>query len=177
MLACAEYRVEQRAIAGFIKGFADWPLTFDKEGFLAFASGDPFTIGLVQQAIAFTLDPLQKQILVVPHDHGHAPTEFAVEAGDNSRDAGDGDASGLEFRRADLHEVPRRWHGQWQVRVVGQQALATAAVLRRDGPVVRGGHAEHMCLGKLAAGSGHGLQPGNLSVELEALELVAFLER
>ena len=175
-LALAEGGVEQRAVAGFPDGFADRPLALDEEGFLALAGWLPFAVGHVVEAAALALDLFEEQVLVVAHDHGHAPGQLAVEAGDHCRHAGDRDAGGLEFRRADVHEVPHRRHGERQVCVIGQQALAAAAVLRGDGPVVGGGDAEHVQRGHLAGGVVHRGQPRNLPAQAQAAQLLGFLE-
>ena len=170
MLAFAQYRVEQRPVASLVKRFADRPLAFDEEGLLAFADRQPLAVGLVHQATAFALDALQVDILIVAHDHGHAPGQLAVVAGDHSRHTRQGHARGLVLGRADLHEIPQRGHAQWQVRVIGQQALAATATLRGDGPVVRGGDAEHVLFGDLRGCAGNRLQAWQLALEVEAGE-------
>ncbi|MCY1421091.1 hypothetical protein D9M71_367350 [compost metagenome] len=60
--------------------------------------------------------------------------------------------------------------------VVGQQALAAAAALRCDCPVVGSGYAEHLQRGDLLCGAVDGSQAGNLPAEFQALELVGFVE-
>ncbi len=141
VLALAERRVQQRPIAGFVDGLANRPLAFDEVGFVPLAGRQPLAIGQIHQTRAFAADLLEKQILVVTHDHGHAPAELAVEAGHNRRYAGDSDARRLKFRCAYLHEIPVRRHRQWQVRVVSQNRLATPGVATSNSPVVGGGHA------------------------------------
>ncbi|MNE33223.1 hypothetical protein D3C80_1268790 [compost metagenome] len=106
MLLLAKGNVEQRAMASFIDSLADRPLAFDKEGFVTHDRGLPFAVDFVQQAVAFALDLFQVQVLVVAHDHGHAPGQFAIETRDNAGHPGKGDAGCLVFRRADLHIVP-----------------------------------------------------------------------
>ena len=176
VLALAEHAVEQRAVAGFEQGFADRPLALDEEGLLAGGGRQPLAIGQIQQAIAFTADFFEEQVLVVGHDHGHAPGQLAVEAGDHGRYAGDRDASGLIARRADVDEGPHRGHGNRQVGVVGQQALAVTRLLGGDGPVVRGSHAEHVEGGDLLAGLVDLAEALQLAGEAQALELLCFIE-
>ena len=158
VFALAQHAVEQRPVAGFIEGFADRAGALDKEGFMARARGQPFAVSQVVGLAVAQLDFLQEQVLIVAHDHGHAPGQFTVEARHHGRYAGNRNPSGLELWRANLYEVPRRGHGQWQVGVVGQQALAAARTLRGNCPVVRGGDAEHVQLGDLAGGAADGAQ-------------------
>jgi hypothetical protein len=96
---------------------------------------------------------------------------------DHGRHAGQRDAGRLVLGRADLHEIPQRGHRQRQVGVVGQQALAAARTLGSDGPVVRGGDAEHVLRGDLRRGLADGLQAGQLALEVEAGELLRLVER
>ncbi|MCY1342115.1 hypothetical protein D9M69_280950 [compost metagenome] len=176
MLALAQHRVQQRSVTGLVDHFAHRALALDEEGFHALAGRHPLAVGLVIEAAAFAPDLLQEEVLVVAHDHGHAPGQLAVVTGDHGRNAGNGDPGGLEFRRADLHEVPRRGHGDRQVRVVGQDAAAATALLRGDGPVVGGGDAEHVQRGDLPGRLVQCGQPRNLAAELQTLELFGFLE-
>ncbi|MNF69354.1 hypothetical protein D3C84_512340 [compost metagenome] len=177
VLALAEHAVEQRAVARFNDGLAQRVLALDEEGFLALARQLPLAVGEVFETAALAAHLLEEQVLGVAHDHGHAPGQLAVEAGDHRRDAGHRHAGRLVFRRADMHEAPQRGLGQRQVRVVGQQALAAAAALRSDGPVVGGGHAEHVQRRQLAGGAIQRGQTGDLPGQLEPLELVRLILR
>ena len=149
---------------------------------MAGAGGQPFAVSQVVGLAVTQLDFLQEQVLIVAHDHGHAPGQFTVEARHHGRYAGNRNPSGLELWRANLDEVPCRGHGQWQVGVVGQQALAVARTLRGDCPVVRGGDAEHVQLGDLAGGAADGAQAldGACAVavgQVQAFEFVGLVKR
>lgn len=177
VLALAQGAVEQRAMAGFVDDLADRPLALDEEGFLAFAGWLPLAVGQVIEPVALASQLFQVEILVVAQDHGHAPGQLAVEARHHARQTGDGNARGLVLGRADLHVVPHRRHAQRQVGVVGHQALAAAAALRRDSPVVRGGDPEHAQRCDLPRRALDAREAGNLPVQAQALELFRLVER
>ena len=75
-----------------------------------------------------------------------------------------------------MDEVPHRGHGNRQVGVVGQQALAVTRLLWRDGPVVRGGHAEHVERGDLLAGLTDLAEALQLTCQAQALEFLGLIE-
>ncbi len=93
-------------MAGFVECLAHRFLALDQECLATGHGWQPFAIGQIHEPIALTLDLLEEHILVVAHDHGHAPRDLAVEASDDGRHTGDGHAGSLEFGRADLHVVP-----------------------------------------------------------------------
>ena len=169
--------VEQRAVAGFVNGFANRSLAFDEVGFVAHTQRLPFAVDFISEAAALTADFFEEQILVIAEHAGHAPRHFAVEAAEHHWQTGNCDAGSLIFRRADLHETPQRRRGQWPVRIAGQQTLAAAAALRGDRPVVRSRRAEQVQRRQLLAGAAQLCQAGNLSVELESLQLVGLGHR
>ncbi len=177
VLALAEYAVEQRAVTGLENGLADRPLALDEVGLVALAGRQPFAVGQVHQPRAFATHLLEIEVLVVAHDHGHAPAELAVEARHYGGDAGDGDTRRLELRCADLHEIPVRGHRQRQVRVVGQDRLAAARVAAGDGPVVGGRHAGRRQSRQRLCCTFECRQPGHIATQLQALELVHLVER
>ncbi|MNF83998.1 hypothetical protein D3C84_663390 [compost metagenome] len=166
--------VEQRAVACFVHRFANRPLAFDEVGFVAHDCRLPFAVGFVGKTITLAADFFQEQILVVTHDGGRAPRHFAVEATQHHGQAGDGHAGRLILRGANLHVAIERRHAHRAMAVAGQQAFAAAAARWGNRPVVRGNCAQKVQVGQLARGFADVGQPRDLSVELDALQLVAF---
>ncbi|MNZ46294.1 hypothetical protein D3C78_639720 [compost metagenome] len=166
--------VEQRAVTGFVHGFANRPLTFDEVGFIANHHRLPFACHFVDQASALALEFFQEQVLVVTHDRRHAPGHLAIEPGQDHRQTGNSDPGGLVLRRADLHRAPQRGHAWRELAVAGQQALAAAAALWGDGPVVRGGGAQWIQTGQLLTGFRQVGQARDRAIELHALKFVRF---
>ena len=136
VLVLAQRGVEQRAVLGVVEGHALRALAFDKEGFAPFAGRQPALAAFVVQTAGAVFQLLKEQVLVIAHDHGHAPRQLAVKAGDNRRNTGQAHPSRLVLRGADVHVVPQRRHADRQVRVVSQHGFAATAVARRYRPVV-----------------------------------------
>ena len=99
-------------MTGAVNGFTDRLFTLDEEGFAALLDRQPLAIGQIEQLLAFTLDLFEENILIVGHDHGHAPGQLAVEAGNDCRHTGQTDAGRLIPGRAKLYKIPRRGHRQ-----------------------------------------------------------------
>ncbi len=134
----------------------------------------PFAVSHIGDAVAFALDLLQKQVLVVTLDVAHAPRQFAVETAEHQRHTGDGDTGHLIFRCADLHKAPRGVEPGRQLHVTGQQTLAVSAALWRDGPVAGGRDAKHVQVRELQGDSVQIAQAVDLIVQVQAFELVGF---
>ncbi|MCY1172542.1 hypothetical protein D9M73_126780 [compost metagenome] len=169
--------VEQGTVAGFEHGFANRPLAFDEIGFVAHDRRLPLPGVFVGKPVALALDLLQEQVLVVAHHGRHAPRHLAVETSKHHRQTRDGHAGCLILRRANLHVTEQRRHAQRAMTVTGQQALAAAAALWGDGPVVRRSGAQQVQVRQLARGFAEFGQPRYLPVELEALQFFAFGDR
>ncbi len=177
MLALAQHTVEQRPVAGLVDRLAHGTLSFDDERLVALTRRYPIPIGQIEQAAVLAPDLFQEQILVVPHDHGHAPAKLAVEAGHHGRNPRDGHPGRLEFRRTQLHEIPVRRHRQRQMGIVGHQRLAASRAAPGNRPVVGRRHPEHIQFSHLRSGTIECGQAGNLPAQLQAFELRRLLER
>ncbi len=161
-------------MAGLVHGFTQRAATLDQKGFLMGRRWQPFAVNHVGNAVAFALDLLQKQILIVALDVAHAPREFAVETAEYQWHTGDGDTGHLVFRCTDLHEAPGRIEPGRQLHVTGQQTFAVVTALWRDGPVTGGRDAEHVQVRELQGDPVQIAQAVDLIAQVQALELVGF---
>ena len=66
-----------------------------------------------------------------------APGDALVVPDDYARHAGQRRADDVDAGRGDLREVPHRWRGEAEVRIVGEQRLAAFRARTRHHPVVR----------------------------------------
>ncbi len=127
--------IEQCAMTRLVDRFTNRAAAFDQKGFLVRGCRHPLAIRHVRDAVAFALDLLKEQILIVALDVAHAPRQLAVEAAEDQWQTGDGRPGHLIFRCTDLHEAPGRVQPGGQLHVAGQQAFATTAALWRDRPI------------------------------------------
>jgi hypothetical protein len=79
--------------------------------------------------LPLAFDAFEEDVLIVAHDHGHAPGQLAVVAGYHCRHAGQGDACRLIFGERICTKFHSDGNAQWQVGVIGQQAFAATAAL------------------------------------------------
>ncbi|MNM81158.1 hypothetical protein D3C81_931490 [compost metagenome] len=147
---------EQGAVARVIHHLAQRALATHEEGFAACPCWQPLAVGQVAQLVALAAQLLQVQVLVVGHHGAAAPGDLTVVAGQHDWQAGQRQAGDLILAGVDLHWA----QGPGGLAVAGQQALAAAAALGRQGQVGRAWAAEQVEVGEFLAGCRQGRQAG-----------------
>jgi hypothetical protein len=82
------------------------------------------------------VEALNEQILCVRSGVGESPGDALIAPQHDGRNARQRRADRMQIRRFEMGEVPDSRHVQPEMRVVGEQRLATLATAARDHPVV-----------------------------------------